>query len=77
MNVWKLCDVAQKGEKRMYIITATYQGKRIVRRAYSDLQVFTIVNQLYRDGCTDVGMREVIRIGEDEKRNNSGRSRRD
>ena len=34
------------------------QGKRIVRRAYSDLQVFTIVNQLYRDGCTDVGMRE-------------------
>lgn len=24
MNVWKLCDVAQKGEKRMYIITATY-----------------------------------------------------
>lgn len=51
MNVWKLCDVAQKGEKRMYIITATYQGKRIVRRAYSDLQVFTIVNQLYRDGC--------------------------
>lgn len=45
MNVWKLCDVAQKGEKRMYIITATYQGKRIIRRAYSDLQVFTIVNQ--------------------------------
>lgn len=45
-------------EERMYIITATYQGKRIVRRAYSDLQVFTIVNQLYRDGCTDVGMRE-------------------
>ena len=58
MNVWKLSDVAQKGEKRMYIITATYQGKRIIRRAYSDLQVFTIVNQLYRDGCTDVGMRE-------------------
>lgn len=58
MNVWKLCDVAQKGEKQMYIITATYQGKRIIRRAYSDLQAFTIVNQLYRDGCTDVGMRE-------------------
>lgn len=32
--------------------------KKIIRRAYSDLQVFTIVNQLYRDGCTDVGMRE-------------------
>lgn len=45
-------------KERMYIITATYQGKRIIRRAYSDLQVFTIVNQLYRDGCTDVGMRE-------------------
>lgn len=26
----------------MYIITATYQGKRIIRRAYSDLQVFTM-----------------------------------
>ena len=45
-------------KERMYIITATYQGKRIIRRAYSDLQAFTIVNQLYRDGCTDVGMRE-------------------
>lgn len=45
-------------KERMYIITATYQGKRIIRRACSDLQVFTIVNQLYRDGCTDVGMRE-------------------
>lgn len=45
-------------KERMYIITATYQGKRIIRRAYSDLQAFTIVNQLYRDGCTDVGMKE-------------------
>lgn len=27
MNVWKLCDVAQKGEKRMYIITATFLGQ--------------------------------------------------
>lgn len=45
-------------KERMYIITATYQGKRITRRAYSDQQAFTIVNQLYRDGCKDVGMRE-------------------
>ena len=58
MNVWRLCDVAQKGKKRMYIITAIYQGKRIIRRAYSDQQAFTIINQLYRDGCKDVGMRE-------------------
>ena len=58
MNVWKLCDVAQKGEKRMYIIKANKQIKKIDRISYSDLQVFTIVNQLYRDGCTDVGMRE-------------------
>lgn len=42
----------------MYTITAIYQGKRIIRRAYSDLQAFTIVNKLYRDGCTDVGMRK-------------------
>lgn len=45
-------------KERMYIITATYQGKRIIRGAYSDLQVFTIINQLYLDGCKDVGMRE-------------------
>ena len=48
----------------MYIITAIYQGKKIIRRAYSDLQAFAIVNQLYRDGCTEVGMRE----GRDETR---------
>lgn len=47
-----------EGRKADVYLTATYQGKRIIRRAYSDLQVFTIVNQLYRDGCTDVGMRE-------------------
>ena len=45
-------------KERMYIITATYQRKRIIRRAYSDQQAFMIINQLYRDGCTDVGMRE-------------------
>lgn len=45
-------------KERMYIITAIYQEKRIIRRACSDQQAFTIINQLYRDGCTDVGMRE-------------------
>lgn len=44
--------------QQVYIITAIYQGKVIIRKAYSDLQAFTIINQLYRDGCTDVGMRE-------------------
>lgn len=44
--------------QQMYTITAIYRGKRIIRRAYSDLQAFTIVNKLYRDGCTDVGMRK-------------------
>lgn len=42
----------------MYIITATYKGERITRKTYSDQQAFTIINQLYRDGCTEVGMRE-------------------
>lgn len=42
----------------MYIITAVYHGERIIRKAYSDFQAFTIINQLYRDGCYDVGMRK-------------------
>ena len=42
----------------MYIITAIYKGERITRKAYSDLQAFIIVNQLYRDGRKEVGMRE-------------------
>lgn len=41
----------------MYIITAIYQGSRITRKAFSDLQAFTIINQLSREGCTDIGMR--------------------
>ena len=41
-----------------YIITATYKGSRITRTAYSDFQAYTIINQLARDGCTDIGMRE-------------------
>ena len=42
----------------MYIITAVYRGKRITRTAFSDFQAYTIVNQLARDGCVDIGMRE-------------------
>lgn len=43
---------------RMYIITAMYQGSRITRKAFSDLQAFTIINQLSHEGCTEIGMRE-------------------
>ena len=42
----------------MYIITATYKGRRITRIAFGDFQAFTIINQLTRDGCVDIGMRE-------------------
>lgn len=42
----------------MYIITAMYQGRRITRKAFSGFQAFTIINQLVREGCTDIGMRE-------------------
>ena len=47
----------QKGEG-MYIITATYRGRKITRTAFGDFQAFTIVNQLARDGCVDIGMRK-------------------
>lgn len=41
-----------------YIITAIHQSKKITRTAYSDFQAFTIINQLRREGCADIGMRE-------------------
>lgn len=41
-----------------YIITATYQGRKIERIAFSDFQAFTIINVLARDGATDIGMRK-------------------
>lgn len=47
----------QKG-KGMYIITATYRGRKITRTAFGDFQAFTIINQLARDGCVDIGMRK-------------------
>ena len=62
----KCCDIAtefqpyigQKGEGTMYIITATYRGRKITRTAFGDFQAFTIINQLAREGCVDIGMRE-------------------
>lgn len=48
----------KKGADMKYIITATYQGRKIERIAFSDFQVFTIINVLARDGATDIGMRK-------------------
>ena len=42
----------------MYIITATYRDRKITRTAFGDFQAFTIINQLVREGCTNIGMRE-------------------
>lgn len=42
----------------MIIITATYNGRRITRIAYSDFQAFTIINMLAREGAVDIGMRK-------------------
>lgn len=42
----------------MYIITATYRGRKITRTAFGDFQAFTIINQLAREGCVDIGMRK-------------------
>ena len=43
-----------------YIITAIHQNKKITRTAYSDFQAYTIINQLRREGCTEIGMREEV-----------------
>ena len=43
-----------------YIIAAIHKNKKITRTAYSDFQAFTIINQLRREGCTDIGMREEV-----------------
>ena len=42
----------------MYIITATYRGRKITRTAFGDFHAFTIINQLAREGCDDIGMRK-------------------
>lgn len=56
-----------------YIITATYQSKRITRKAYSDFQAFTIINQLRREGCTDIGMREEVEENPPQSGNSRGK----
>ena len=50
-------DIGQKGEG-MYIITAMHNGRKITRTAFGDFQAFTIINQLAREGCIDIGMRK-------------------
>lgn len=42
----------------MYVITAMYNGRKITRSAFGDFQAFTIINQLARDGCIDIGLRK-------------------
>lgn len=44
---------------KTYRITAKYNGELIIRTAYSDRQAWIIIDQLSREGCTDIGMREV------------------
>lgn len=41
----------------MIIITATYKGNRITRKAFSDFQAFTIISTLAREGCADIGIK--------------------
>ena len=42
----------------MYIITAKHKGNKITRKAFSDTQAFVIINQLSREGCTEIGIKE-------------------
>ena len=42
----------------MYIITAKHKGNKITRKAFSDTQAFVVINQLSREGCTEIGMKE-------------------
>lgn len=41
-----------------HIITGNYKGKKIERIAFSNSQAFVIINQLSREGVTDIGIRE-------------------
>ena len=51
-------DTATERRGVMYIITAMHNGRKITRTAFGDFQAFTIINQLAREGCVDIGMRE-------------------
>lgn len=41
----------------MYTITAKHKGNKITRKAFSDTQAL-IINQLSREGYTEIGMKE-------------------
>lgn len=41
------------------LITAEKDGRKVKRICYGDYQAFTISNQLCRDGCRNIGMREL------------------
>lgn len=56
-----------------YIITAIHKNKRITRTAYSDFQAFTIINQLRREGCTEIGMREEVEENPPQSGNSKGK----
>lgn len=51
-------DAATERRGVMYIITAIYKDRKVTRTAFGDFQAFTIINQLAREGCVDIGMRE-------------------
>ena len=46
------------GRSGCIIITAKHKGNKITRKAFSDTQAFVIINQLSREGCTEIGMKE-------------------
>lgn len=52
------CGIATERREDMYIITAMHNGRKITRMAFGDFQAFTIINQLAREGCVDIGMRK-------------------
>lgn len=45
---------------KKYLITAMNNGRSVERIAFGDFQAFTIINLLSREGCTDIGMRELV-----------------
>lgn len=44
-----------------YIIRGIYKGNKIERIAFGDFQAFTIINQLTRDGVTELEMCEDVK----------------
>lgn len=52
--------IIQEGRRaqRTYTITAKHKGNKITRKAFGDTQAFVIINQLSREGCTEIGIKE-------------------